>query len=150
MKTTAAGVDRRGSRRARRGSRVGRNSLIGFWFSRCNCRCDWSSALSRLPPASRFHVARRSDAIQDIALFLPTGVRLPDGSGGTVFLAFHVNCPNRYLAEESVSTARENLGSYPPYFLGRVLMVERHVASEVRPLRVRCLVYLPKFFVFNF
>lgn len=55
----------------------------------------------------------------------------PKGSGGTVFLAFHVNCPNRYLSEESINTARENLGSSPTFILGRIIMIEQHVATEV-------------------
>lgn len=52
-------------------------------------------------------------------------------TNGTVFLAFHVNCPNRYLSEESINTARQDLGSYPAYILGRIIMVEQHVATEV-------------------
>lgn len=67
---------------------------------------------------------------QDIALFLPTMVGPPDGSGGTVFLAFHVNCPNRYLSEESINIARQGSGSYPAYVLGRIIMIEQHVATE--------------------
>lgn len=55
----------------------------------------------------------------------------PDGSGGTVFLAFHVNCPNRYLSEESINIARQGSGSYPAYVLGRIIMIEQHVATEV-------------------
>lgn len=70
--------------------------------------------------------------VQDIALFLPTMVGSPDGSsGGPVFLAFHVNCPNRYLSEESINNAREALGASPAYILGRIILVEQHVASEV-------------------
>jgi len=88
---------------------------------------------------------------QDIALFLPTMVGPPEGgtgsltvtemgtgagtgsagSNGPVFLAFHVNCPNRYLSEESINNAREALGSSPAYILGRIILVEQHVASEV-------------------
>lgn len=69
---------------------------------------------------------------QDIALFLPTMVGSPEGStGGSVFLAFHVNCPNRYLSEESINTARETLGQSPAYILGKIILVEQHVASEV-------------------
>ncbi|CAM9922272.1 unnamed protein product, partial [Hapterophycus canaliculatus] len=47
-----------------------------------------------------------------------------------VFLAFHVNCPNRYLSEESVNNARQALGASPAYILGRIILVEQHVASE--------------------
>ncbi|CAN0105425.1 unnamed protein product [Ectocarpus sp. 13 AM-2016] len=58
-------------------------------------------------------------------------VASPDGSsGGPVFLAFHVNCPNRYLSEESINNAREALGVSPAYILGRIILVEQHVASE--------------------
>ena len=70
-------------------------------------------------------------SFQDIALFLPTMVGLPKGSGGTVFLAFHVNCPNRYLSEESVNNARQDLGSSPAFILGRIIMIEQQVATEV-------------------
>lgn len=57
----------------------------------------------------------------------------PEGGsvGGPVFLAFHVNCPNRYLSEESINNAREALGSSPAYILGRIILVEQYVASEV-------------------
>lgn len=56
----------------------------------------------------------------------------PEGSaGGPVFLAFHVNCPNRYLSEESINNAREALGSSLAYILGRIILVEQFVASEV-------------------
>lgn len=63
----------------------------------------------------------------------------PEGSGGPVFLAFHVNCPNRYLSEESINNARENLGTSPAYILGRIIMVEQHVASEVGKLQARAM-----------
>lgn len=77
-------------------------------------------------------VLPRDAPTQDIALFLPTMVGSPEGSaGGPVFLAFHVNCPNRYLSEESINNAREALGSSPAYILGRIILVEQHVASEV-------------------
>lgn len=72
--------------------------------------------------------------LQDIALFLPTVGGSSESSGGTVFLAFHVNCPNRYLSEESINTARQDLGPSPAYILGRIILVEQHVATEVRHL----------------
>ncbi|CAN0286012.1 unnamed protein product [Pylaiella littoralis] len=72
--------------------------------------------------------------VQDIALFLPTMVGGSEGSGGRwVFLAFHVNCPNRYLSEESINTARETLGPSPTYILGKIILVQRHVASDQEP-----------------
>lgn len=45
-------------------------------------------------------------------------------------MAFHVNCPNRYLSEESINIARQGSGSYPAYVLGRIIMIEQHVATE--------------------
>lgn len=69
--------------------------------------------------------------VQDIALFLPTMVGPAEGSAGPVFLAFHVNCPNRYLSEESINNARQDLGASPAYILGRIILVEQHVATEV-------------------
>lgn len=63
---------------------------------------------------------------------MPTMVGPAEGlGGGPVFLAFHVNCPNRYLSEESINTARQDLGSSPAYILGRIILVEQHVATEV-------------------
>eukprot|EP00903_Cladosiphon_okamuranus_P011707 g11010.t1 len=81
--------------------------------------------------ASVPRISMCSFRVQDIALFLPTMVGSPEGSeGGPVFLAFHVNCPNRYLSEESINNAREALGSSPAYILGRIILVEQYVASE--------------------
>ncbi|CAN0081347.1 unnamed protein product, partial [Ectocarpus sp. 12 AP-2014] len=87
---------------------------------------QYNHALAAVP-----RISMCSFSVQDIALFLPTMVGSPDGSsGGPVFLAFHVNCPNRYLSEESINNAREALGASPAYILGRIILVEQHVASE--------------------
>ncbi|CAB1104811.1 unnamed protein product [Ectocarpus sp. CCAP 1310/34] len=87
---------------------------------------QYNHALAAVP-----RISMCSFSVQDIALFLPTMVGSPDGSsGGPVFLAFHVNCPNRYLSEESINNARETLGASPAYILGRIILVEQHVASE--------------------
>lgn len=75
-----------------------------------------------------------ADGRQDIALFLPTMAGPPDASSGIVFMAFHVNCPNRYLSEDSINIVKQNLGSYPVYILGRIITIERHVGSEVHEL----------------
>lgn len=119
---------------------------------------DYFSPPSSPLPQETHHELLLSCRKQDIALFLPTMVGSPPGvpslssssssswsaavAGGSaeeltaptptpVFLAFHVNCPNRYLSEESVNNARQALGASPAYILGRIILVEQHVATEV-------------------
>ena len=61
-------------------------------------------------------ISHSSFNIGDVALFMPTG------RGGT-YLAFHTNCPHRYLSSDCI---RGN----PNFVLGRIVMQEQHVAGD--------------------
>lgn len=66
-------------------------------------------------------ISHSSFAVGDVGLFMPTG----RGSGGKrTYLAFHTNCPHRYLSTDCVK------GS-PDYVLGRIVYQEELVAGEV-------------------
>lgn len=49
-----------------------------------------------------FKISFRSFNVNDLALFLPTSA--PGSEVQRVYLAFHLGCPNRFLAEESISS----------------------------------------------
>lgn len=66
-------------------------------------------------------ISHSSFEIGDVGLFMPTG----RGSGGKrTYLAFHSNCPNRYLSTDSIKGT-------PDYVLGRIVYQEELVAGEV-------------------
>jgi hypothetical protein len=59
--------------------------------------------------------------IGDLGLFMPTG----RGSGGKrTYLAFHTNCPHRYLSTD-------NIKGSPDFVLGRIVYQEELVAGEM-------------------
>ena len=63
---------------------------------------------------SSFHVG-------DVGLFMPTG----RGTGGKrMYLAFHTNCPHRYLSTDCIKGC-------PDFVLGRIVYQEELVAGEV-------------------
>lgn len=63
---------------------------------------------------SSFHVG-------DVGLFMPTG----RGTGGKrMYLAFHTNCPHRYLSTDCIK------GS-PDFVLGRIIYQEELIAGEI-------------------
>ncbi|CAN0267432.1 unnamed protein product, partial [Discosporangium mesarthrocarpum] len=62
----------------------------------------------------------------DVALFLPTATRPQDRS---IYLAFHINCPHRYLSSESIDTFKEKDGKYPDFILGKIILIEQQVAE---------------------
>jgi len=64
-------------------------------------------------------------AVGDIALFLPAGAPRPERP----YVAFHVNCPHRFLSLESLDTFRRMRGREPEYVLGRVVYVEEKVSG---------------------
>jgi len=70
-------------------------------------------------------ISFRSFDIDDIALFIPAN------STCECYLAFHKNCPNNYLSEESLSqiialsSARK-----PDYILGKVILIESNISSN--------------------
>lgn len=49
-----------------------------------------------------FKISFRSFNYNDLALFLPTSA--PGSESQRVYLAFHLGCPHRFLAEESISS----------------------------------------------
>lgn len=66
-------------------------------------------------------ISHSSFSVGDVGLFMPTG----RGSGGKrTYLAFHTNCPHRYLSTDNIS------GS-PDFVLGRIVYQEDLIAGEV-------------------
>ena len=66
-------------------------------------------------------ISHSSFSVGDVGLFMPTG----RGSGGKrTYLAFHTNCPHRYLSTDNIS------GS-PDFVLGRIVYQEELIAGEV-------------------
>lgn len=67
--------------------------------------------------------------INDIALFIPV-------SKGERYVAFHKNCPHRYLSEDSLiqilhDNARPNQqGRKPDYILGKIIFIETSISTE--------------------
>jgi autophagy-related protein 11 len=65
-------------------------------------------------------ISHSSFEIGDVGLFMPTG----RGSGGKrTYLAFHTNCPHRYLSADSVKGT-------PDFVLGRIVYQEELIAGE--------------------
>lgn len=66
-------------------------------------------------------ISHSSFSVGDVGLFMPTG----RGSGGKrTYLAFHTNCPHRYLSTDNIT------GS-PDFVLGRIVYQEELIAGEV-------------------
>jgi len=75
-------------------------------------------------------ISHSSFEINDVALFMPTG-RFYKSRGEDVttkhpiYLAFHSQCPHRYLSHNSLSDSISDTSSSPPdYVLGRIVLVE--------------------------
>jgi len=66
-------------------------------------------------------ISHSSFGVGDVGLFMPTG----RGSGGKrTYLAFHTNCPHRYLSTDCVKGT-------PDFVLGRIVYQEELVAGEM-------------------
>ncbi|CAB9512879.1 Autophagy-related protein 11 [Seminavis robusta] len=66
-------------------------------------------------------ISHSSFSVGDVGLFMPTG----RGSGGKrTYLAFHTNCPHRYLSTD-------NIPGSPDFVLGRIVYQEELIAGEV-------------------
>lgn len=66
-------------------------------------------------------ISHSSFHIGDVGLFMPTG----RGSGGRrTYLAFHTNCPHRYLSTDCIKGT-------PDFVLGRIVYQEELVAGEI-------------------
>jgi len=76
--------------------------------------------LKRENPKESDKISHSSFEVGDVGLFMPTG----RGSGGKrTYLAFHTNCPHRYLSTD-------NIKGNPDYVLGRIVYQEELVAGE--------------------
>lgn len=90
-----------------------------------------------LPPSPplRQHakISFREFNVGDVALFLPTSHQ----GENRVYLAFHTNCPHRYLSHESLEGLRGGkeggAGRFPDFILGRIVYVEEMIAKEGEP-----------------
>jgi hypothetical protein len=72
-------------------------------------------------PKDSDKISHSSFEIGDVGLFMPTG----RGSGGKrTYLAFHTNCPHRYLSTD-------NIKGSPDFVLGRIVYQEELVAGEM-------------------
>jgi hypothetical protein len=72
-------------------------------------------------PKESDKISHSSFEIGDVGLFMPTG----RGSGGKrTYLAFHTNCPHRYLSTD-------NIKGNPDFVLGRIVYQEELVAGEI-------------------
>ena len=66
-------------------------------------------------------ISHSSFEVGDVGLFMPTG----RGSGGKrTYLAFHTNCPHRYLSTDCVKGT-------PDFVLGRIIYQDELVAGEI-------------------
>jgi Autophagy-related protein 11 len=66
-------------------------------------------------------ISHSSFEVGDVGLFMPTG----RGSGGKrTYLAFHTNCPHRFLSTDCIRGT-------PDFVLGRIVYVEELVAGEL-------------------
>lgn len=66
-------------------------------------------------------ISHSSFDVGDVGLFMPTG----RGSGGKrTYLAFHTNCPHRYLSTDCVKGT-------PDFVLGRIVYQEELIAGDV-------------------
>ena len=67
-----------------------------------------------------YKISHSSFDVGDVGLFMPTG----RGTGGKrTYLAFHTNCPHRYLSSDSIE-------GNPGFVLGRIVSQEELVAGE--------------------
>jgi hypothetical protein len=72
-------------------------------------------------PKESDKISHSSFEIGDVGLFMPTG----RGSGNKrIYLAFHTNCPHRYLSTD-------NIKGNPDFVLGRIVYQEELVAGEL-------------------
>ena len=87
-----------------------------------------------LPPHQHAKISFREFNVGDVALFLPTSHQ----GENRVYLAFHTNCPHRYLSHESLEGLRGGReggggGRFPDFILGKIVYVEEMVAKEGEP-----------------
>lgn len=66
-------------------------------------------------------ISHSSFNVGDVGLFMPTSV---GSSGKRTYLAFHTNCPHRYLSTDNVKDT-------PNFIIGRIVYQEELVAGEL-------------------
>lgn len=66
-------------------------------------------------------ISHSSFQVGDVALFMPTGKKV---GGRKTYLAFHSNCPHRYLSTD-------NIENNPDYVLGRIIHQEELTAGAL-------------------
>jgi len=82
---------------------------------------DALMAVKNEDPKQSDRISHSSFEIGDVGLFMPTG----RGSGNKrIYLAFHTNCPHRYLSTD-------NIKGNPDFVLGRIVYQEELVAGEM-------------------
>ena len=87
---------------------------------------DNSDLVSMNISSRNMKISFRSFDIDDIALFIPAN------STCECYLAFHKNCPNHYLSEESLSqNIALSSARKPDYILGKVILIESNISSLV-------------------
>ena len=103
------------------------NEIVSLRKELENARAQAKAAQEALILAKKEHpkdgdkISHSSFEIGDVGLFMPTG----RGSGGKrTYLAFHTNCPHRYLSTDCIK------GS-PDFVLGRIVYQEELVAGEM-------------------
>ncbi|CEG46170.1 hypothetical protein F443_07841 [Plasmopara halstedii] len=92
-------------------------------------RSDLSLVESELDTKDSFKISFRSFSVNDLALFLPTSA--PGSEAQRVYLAFHLGCPHRFLSEESISSFSHDGQRYPDYVVGRIVLIDEQIATEV-------------------
>ena len=78
-------------------------------------------ALAKKPQDDR--ISYSSLTVGDVAVFMPTGRGRGNGSKGT-YLAFHTNCPHRYLSTD-------NINGSPDFVIGRIVYQEELEAGAL-------------------
>lgn len=113
--------------RAKDGSKVDEAEIIALRKELAEAKVQAKVAKQALETASTADkktsdkISHSSFAVGDVGLFMPTG----RGSGGKrTYLAFHTNCPHRYLSTDSIKGT-------PDFVLGRIVYQEELVAGEV-------------------
>jgi hypothetical protein len=68
-------------------------------------------------------ISHSSFKVGDVGLFMPTGREK------RFYLAFHSNCPHRYMSAESIPPVTSSRPEPPDYILGRIVMKEHFFAN---------------------
>lgn len=62
--------------------------------------------------------------IDDVVLFVPAN------SSCEHYVAFHENCPYRFLSEESLSPILRDVSKPPDYILGKIIFIDTRISSD--------------------